>query len=91
MAWTIVERPDSVKTMCAAPPGASVAPSTATPTLARDKAGGSLAPSPVIAHRRCTYLDDNSTGHTFLKAFQFPGVLFSISNFTAFVERFEIQ
>jgi hypothetical protein len=45
----MVESPGSVRTMSAAPRAASVAPSTAIPTLARESAGASLAPSPVMA------------------------------------------
>ena len=40
-----------LKTISAAPRAASEAPSTAIPMLAQDKAGASLAPSPVIAQR----------------------------------------
>jgi hypothetical protein len=45
----MVESPGSVRTISAAPRAASVAPSTAIPTLARERAGASLAPSPVMA------------------------------------------
>ncbi|KAI7860624.1 hypothetical protein BDC45DRAFT_492406 [Circinella umbellata] len=49
MASTMTERPGSVKTISAAERAASEASATATPTLAFERAGASLTPSPVIA------------------------------------------
>ncbi|KAI8374314.1 uncharacterized protein BYT42DRAFT_575942 [Radiomyces spectabilis] len=45
----MTERPGSVNTISAAERAASDASATAIPTLALDKAGASLTPSPVMA------------------------------------------